>query len=200
LRPVLCYLATGVRIGCVFRLPDRLSARQIVDEVAVGVGDQMPVPLDRQLDAGMPHLLSYIGNFHLPRQYFEYAFESWKKMRSARDFNADQYAEWPQDGRSHIRSQLLWDFFSLLNHAIAGYDKTSWGSQDSETEERAAYAFIKERKFEDLSDQELVQLDGLADLLEQDPGQTELVIFYRNNEAFRLKTAENDPHSFVFNP
>lgn len=77
----------------------------------------------RLLDANYTLLKAMSGielGHVLPRRYFEYSYESWQKMRIEADFNPDQYAEWPQDGRSHIRSQLLWDFYSLLNHDSAG--------------------------------------------------------------------------------
>jgi hypothetical protein len=134
--------------------------------------------------------------FHLPRRHFEYEYESWRKMRSAADFNPDQYAEWPQDGRSHIRAQLLWDFYSLLNHDIAGYDKTAWSSEGVATEEREAYAFVKETKFEGVSPAELAELDALAQLLSSDPGVEDLVAFYVSSKHLRLETIGVDAYSF----
>lgn len=135
--------------------------------------------------------------FNLPRRYFEYAFESWKKMRTGGDFNPDQYAESPQDGRSHIRSQLLWDFYSLLNHDIAGFDVTAWPKTDSTTAERAAYAFLKERTYEELSARELEELDALAELLSRDPVIEDLISFYRDSETLRIATIETDPYSYL---
>lgn len=134
--------------------------------------------------------------FHLPRRYFEHAHESWRKMRTTEDFNPDQYAEWPQDGRSHIRSQLLWDFYSLLNHDIAGYDQTAWTNEDTTTAERYVYAFIKETKFEDVSSGELAELDAVAELLSEDPGVDELVAFYLDSEHLRITTIDADAYSF----
>ncbi|UCF67199.1 MAG: hypothetical protein JSV80_15695 [Acidobacteriota bacterium] len=135
---------------------------------------------------------------HLPREYFEYAFEAWQRMRGSENFNPDQYAEWPQDGRSHIRSQLLWDFYSLLNHDIAGFDQQAWPDDDTMSAEREAYVFIKERAFSELSAEELDELDRLALLLAREPTIDELVAFYGDSKTLRLVTAEKDPYSLVF--
>ncbi len=126
--------------------------------------------------------------FHLPKTYYEYAHESWKKMRSKTNFNPDQYAEWPQDGRSHIRSQLLSDFFSLLNHDAVGFNPLSGDAKK----------FIKEKKYEEVSTKELEELDRLANLLSKEPAKDELVAFYRNSKTLRIKSVEKDPYCFLF--
>ena len=154
----------------------------------------------RVLDANTTFLAASSGldvGYHLPREYFEYAWEAWRTMRTADDFNPDQYAEWPQDGRSHIRSQLLWDFFSLLNHDIAGNDTSLWQGDDPTPAERRAFAFVKERSFEEISEEELGELDRLAELLAGEPTMEELTAFYRETSTLRLETVESDPHSFV---
>lgn len=135
--------------------------------------------------------------YHLPRRHFEYAWEAWRKMRTDDDFNPDQYAEWPQDGRSHIRAQLLWDFYSLLNHDIAGYDKSEWSADDSTSAERETYAFVKETAYEDLSSDDLAVLDALARLLAHDPDVQRLVAFYRDQPGLHIPTLESDPYSFA---
>ena len=145
----------------------------------------------RLLDANNTFLFASSGikvGFHLPEKYFEYAFEAWKKMRKDKNFNPDQYKEWPLDGRSHIRQQLLMDFFNLLNHDVAGEDPPTPDEN----------AVIKEKKYEDLTPQELDELDALADLIASDPGKIELVTFYRESKTLRLKGAERDVYSFVF--
>lgn len=155
----------------------------------------------RILDANTEFLEASGGldvDVHLSRQYFEFAFEAWQTMRQSEDFNPDQYAEWPQDGRSHIRSQLLWDFYSLLNHDIAGYDQDQWSDDDSKTEEGRVYAFVKERSYEELTTDELRELDELAALLAEEPTVEALVAFYRSSKALQIATASQDPHSFVF--
>jgi hypothetical protein len=109
-------------------------------------------------------------------------------MRSTKDFNPDQYQEYPQDGRSHIRSQLLLDFFCLLNHDMAGFDDQSGDVME----------FIKRKAYTDTSPEELEELDMLADLLALNPTKDELVTFYRNSKTLQFEGAEKDPHSFVF--
>jgi hypothetical protein len=144
----------------------------------------------RLLDANNVFLKAHSDidvDFHLPKAYFEYAWEAWRKLRNGDDFNPDQYAEEPQDGRSHIRSQLLWDFFSLLNHDIAGIDEPSDNGR----------AFVKGKKYEEASPQELQELDMLASLLEQDPPVDELVALYRNSLTLRMESVEQDRYSFT---
>jgi hypothetical protein len=109
-------------------------------------------------------------------------------MRESKTFNQAQYAEWPLDGRSHIRSQLLFDFYNLLNHDLAGYD-----DQTGET-----FGFIKGQKYEDTSPGELQELDALAELLIQRPTKHELIEFYEKSKTLRLDSAETDPYSFLF--
>ena len=127
--------------------------------------------------------------FHLPREHFEYAFEAWKRMRNENNFNPDRYAEDPQDGRSHIRSQMLQDFFSLLNHDVAGWE----GPQTNFSK------FIKLKSYEDLSTQELKELDKLANLISADPEVDELAAFYQESTMPRIEFTESVPYSFVGN-
>ncbi|MFW9916369.1 MAG: hypothetical protein ACFFGZ_12250 [Candidatus Thorarchaeota archaeon] len=144
----------------------------------------------RLLDANNTFLKAHSNitvGYHLPRDHYELAFEAWMKMRTSDDFNPDQYAEEQQDGRSHIRSQLLWDFFSLLNHDLAGYDQPT----------REAYIFLKETKFEEISNQELEELDNLAHLLSKPHSKDDLVEFYYQCAKIRLESAEKDEYSFV---
>ena len=147
----------------------------------------------RLLDANNTFLKAY-GNidvgFHFPEEHFQYAYEAWYKMRSPSGFISSQYIEEPQDGRSHIRSQLLWDFYSLLNYDIAGLAEPT----------RDAMRFIRQRRYEELSAMELNELDLLAHLLAQDPDKDALVKFYHNSSTLRLSDAENDPYSFVTVP
>jgi len=155
----------------------------------------------RLLDANNVFLKAMSGievGYALPRRYFEYAYESWRKMRTAERFNPDQYAEWPQDGRSHIRSQLLWDFYSLLNHDIAGYDKTLWGDADSASAERKTYGFVKEKKYDELVARELEELDALAELMATDPSIKDLVAFYHGHNTLHIQTIDTDQYSFVW--
>lgn len=145
----------------------------------------------RILDANDMFLKACSGievGFHLPKHHFEYAHEAWKKMRNDRNFNPDQYFEDTQDGRSHIRSQLLWDFYSLLNHDLAGYGAPT----------RSTYGFVKQKRYEETSEEELEELDRLAVLLSKQPGKDEVIAFYHNCKILRLKAVEKDPYSFVY--
>lgn len=144
----------------------------------------------RLLDADNTFLKAHSDidvGIHLPRKYFEYAHEAWEKMRSTADFNENQYFELPQDGRSHIRSQLLWDFFNLLNHDIAGAENAAGD----------AAQFVSKRKFAELSALELDELDQLAHVLSLQPDTDDLVTFYHQATTLRLRSAEDDPYSFV---
>lgn len=144
----------------------------------------------RLIDANNAFLRAHSAidvGFHLPAEHFQFAFEAWKKMRSDPAFNPDQYAEEPQDGRSHIRSQLLSDFYTLLNHDGTGYD----GTADPD------YKFLRERTYQETSAEELRELDALANLMARQPSIAELVAFYRSSKTLRIKGAEADPYSFV---
>ncbi len=145
----------------------------------------------RMLDANTTFLKASFDvevGYHLSDRHFEYAYEAWKRMRGDANFNPDQYREDEQDGPSHIRAQLLWDFYSLLNHDLAGYGEPT----------RDAFEFIKERSYSDVSDEELSELDALAVLLSKDPIRDELVSFYLRSKTLKLEAAEKDPYSFVY--
>lgn len=126
--------------------------------------------------------------YEVPAEHFEYAHAAWRAMRADDAYNPERHEEEPQDGRSHIRSQLLSDFFSLLNHDLAGIAETDADAQ----------AFIKHRTFEETSVAELAALDDLAALLSTDPSTDELVELYFATDPLRLPAAEADPYSFVF--
>jgi transglutaminase superfamily protein len=153
-------------------------------EVPDRAGDWLP------LDANRSFLKAHSDldvGFRLPPEHFEKAWEAWELMRAADDYDPDRHAEEPQDGRSHIRSQLLSDFASLLNHDLAGMDEP-----DTETA-----AFVRGQSYEETTDPELTDLDDLAMLMETDPTIDQLVGFYRQHERLRMPGAEADPFSFV---
>ena len=125
--------------------------------------------------------------FKLPYKHFEFAHNAWIHMRKETNFNEASYSEDIQDGRSHIRSQLLWDFYSLLNHDLAGY-----GSRN-----RDIYNFILKRKYDELSENEFRELDKLAYLLSRNAEVDELVRFYYNTYTLRIDELETDPYSFA---
>ena len=80
---------------------------------------------------------------------------------------------------------MLWDFFSLLNHDIAGY-----GDDSGPT-----LAFVKRQAFAETSEEELEELDRLAELLAEDPPLDRLVAFYGSSRAIRRAGVERDPYS-----
>jgi hypothetical protein len=119
---------------------------------------------------------------------FEYASEAWKKMRRGEKMFIDESEEELSDLRSQIRSQLLWDFASLLNHDLAGCGEPSGNTQK----------FFEEKKYSELSSRELLELDQLAELLSRTPAVDELVAFYHKSPTMRIESAENDPYSYVY--
>jgi hypothetical protein len=143
----------------------------------------------RLLDANTDFLRAHSGlevDAFLSPDHFEYAHEGWLRIRS-NQCDPDQYREDEQDGRSHARSQLLWDFAGLLNHDGAGLDQPN--GRD--------HAFIKRQAYEETTPAELAALDELASLLAA--GRFEqLAEFYWATPALRLEAAESDPHSVVF--
>ncbi|MFZ0891520.1 MAG: hypothetical protein WB778_03485 [Thermoplasmata archaeon] len=143
------------------------------------------------LDACTDFLKAHSGievPFRIPQRYFEPAFAAWQKMRADSHFDPELYAEDPLDGRSHIRFQLLSDFFSLLNHDVAGQAEPSSGTE----------AFIQRRKFPELETRELEELDQLGILLSRNASVDTLVEFYRSTTTLRRKAAEQDPYSFLY--
>jgi hypothetical protein len=106
----------------------------------------------------------------LPSRHFEHAHEAWRTLRTDRSVPRERYSEESTDGESHVRAQLLQDFFSLLNHDLA--DVSAVRCEDS-------------------------VFDELASVLADDPPPAELVSFYRATPQLRLGAAEQDPYSFV---
>jgi hypothetical protein len=142
----------------------------------------------RLFDANDEFLRAHSGldvGFYLAPELFEHAHEGWLRIRSG-DCEPDQYREDEQDGRSHARSQLLWDMACLLNHDGAGIDDP--GGRD--------YAFIKGQTYDETPAAELAALDELASLLAADRVE-ELADFYRATPALRLEGAERDRDSLV---
>jgi hypothetical protein len=121
-------------------------------------------------------------------RHFEFAAETWKRMRRGEKIVFEEYEEGTYDYRSLIRARLLWDFASLLNHDLAGAEEPSGKTR----------RFVEEKRFDDLSARELREMDRLAELLLHDPDVDELVKFYRKSPTLRMQSAENDPYSYVF--
>jgi hypothetical protein len=58
--------------------------------------------------------------------------------------------------------------------------------------------FVKRKKYEDLSPEELVEMDALADMLAQNPSLKKLKKFYHSSRTLQIESAVKDPYSFVF--
>jgi hypothetical protein len=145
----------------------------------------------RILDANRSFLKAFgdldVG-YELPEEHWEPAWMAWRDMRADDGYDPDRHAEDPQDGRSHIRSQLLSDFASLLNHDLAGLSEP----------DAATAAFVRARTYAETSEEERQDLDALAALLSTDPPVDELVAFHASHERLRIPAAEADPYSLVF--
>jgi len=145
----------------------------------------------RLLDANRSFLKAHSDldvDYELPPEHFEFAWQAWQRMRADPAYDPDRHAEEPQDGRSHIRSQLLSDFASLLNHDLAGF-----AEPDEET-----HAFVRGQSFDATAPEELADLDALADLLSTDPSVEQLADFHRTHPRLRIPAAETDSYSFAF--
>jgi hypothetical protein len=123
------------------------------------------------IDANTDFLREHSGfdvPVRLPRPHFELAEEAWRELRAGAP--PARYAEEPGKGVEHVRRQLLFDFFSLLNHDLANVDSISCGDET---------------------------YGAVADLTARDPGVDELVAFYRASPELRLASLELDPYSLV---
>lgn len=129
--------------------------------------------------------------FHLSADYFEYACDAWNAMRDNPYFNDDRYGEPPQTGRSHIRSQLLSDFFSLLNHDLEYQRDTSSNLSGA--------SFVKQRAYCEMSDFELEELDKLAVVMSGDLSISDLTGFYKGARTMQGTSIEQDPYCFIRN-
>lgn len=125
--------------------------------------------------------------YELPKKYFEYAHEAWLAMRSNKDYNPEMHEEYPQDGRSHIRSQLLVDFYNLLNHDLSCYSDIDLSSRQ----------FVKEKTYEELSEEEILELDDLAHFLLNNPPIGELIKFYNESKTLKIESVKMDEFSFI---
>jgi hypothetical protein len=81
----------------------------------------------------------------------------------------------------------LSDFFSLLNHDVAGQSESNPDASE----------FIQGRKFAEVSGGGLTELDRLADLLASAPEVDDLIAFYRRSPTLRFLAAEEDSYSFL---
>ena len=149
------------------------------------------------LDIRPEYLQSYglDVDYYLPDEFFEFGYEAWQKISNP-EFNNDAYSEGELDGKSHIRYQMLMDFYSLLNHDVPGvFDDT--GKDVSNNDNNDEIRFLR-KKYEDLSQEEIKELDELANLLGQETSIEKLLDFYYKSSTLKIKSIMNDPYSFVF--
>jgi hypothetical protein len=151
----------------------------------------------RIIDIRPEYLQSYglDVDYYLPDEYFEFGYEAWQK-RDHPAFENDAYSEGDLDGKSHIRYQMLMDFYSLLNHDVPGvFDDT--GKDISSSEDNEEIRFLR-KKYEALSQEEIKELNELANLLRQEPSIEELLDFYYKSSTVKINSMMKDPYSFVY--
>jgi hypothetical protein len=123
------------------------------------------------VDANTDSLAEHSGmevGIRLPPRHFEHAHEAWFELQAGAP--PERYAEEPGRGVEHVRRQLLQDFFSLLNHDLAGVDELQCGDQTYE---------------------------ALAGALARGGDVNELIALYRRVPDLHLASAEADPFSFL---
>lgn len=148
------------------------------------------------LDA-RPEFLEYHGvkldkNYHLKlNDNFEFAWQVWLKRDSIEE---DAYAERGWSAKTHIRYQMLLDFYSLLNHDGPAIFESN-GIQTPADDPRRSFL---EKDYDELSKLEIEELDLLANLLSNSPSVDELIEFYNNSKTLKIKSIVEDPYSFVY--
>jgi len=148
------------------------------------------------LDA-RPEFLEYHGvkldkKYHLKLNYnYEFAWQVWLKRDSIEE---DAYAERGWSAKTHIRYQMLLDFYSLLNHDGPAIFESN-GIQTSADDPRRLFL---EKDFDDLSKLEIEELDILAKLLSHSPSVNELIEFYNSSRTLKIKSIEEDKYSFIY--
>ncbi|MCB0722573.1 MAG: hypothetical protein KDC42_09730 [Ignavibacteriae bacterium] len=124
---------------------------------------------------------------------FEFAWEVWQRI-GKEGIEEAAYAEGDLDAKSHVRYQMLQDFYSLLNYELPGvFDSDGVYIGDNENDD---IKFLK-KSYDDLSEIELKELDELAELLSTSPDVEVLVEFYNNSTTLKLESLEKDEYSFV---
>lgn len=150
----------------------------------------------RVLDA-MPEFLEYHGvglsnKYHLAEgENFEFAWQVWQKRDSITE---DAYSERGWSAKTHIRYQMLMDFYSLLNHEGTGVFDDN-GIQTDQNDERRAFL---EKDYDSLTNIEILELDRLSDFIGSYPTTTELVDFYFASHTLQLEEIETDSFSFIY--
>jgi len=133
-------------------------------------------------------------DYHLPDEYFEFGYEAWKKINTP-EFINDAYSEGDLDGRSHIRYQMLMDFYSLLNHDVPGvFDDEGRDIRSNDNNDEIKFL---RKNYDELNATELDELNDLAAILEKKPGVEELIMFYNNSSTLKIESMEMDAYSFI---
>ena len=134
-------------------------------------------------------------DYHLPDEYFEFGYEAWEKINNP-EFMNDAYSEGDMDGKSHIRYQMLMDFYCLLNHDVPGiFDDDGIDISGHDTNHEIKFL---RKKYDDLSEVEINELNDLAALLHQKPRVDQLIEFYQNSSTLKLESIEKDTYSFIY--
>lgn len=148
------------------------------------------------LDA-RPEFLEYHG-VELEEEYslkekdnFEFAWQVWQRRDSIEE---DAYAERGWSAKTHIRYQLLLDFYSLLNHDGPAIFESN-GIQTNQDDKRRVFM---EKDYDSLTNIEVIELDLLADLISKSPTISELLDFYMNSQTLKIQSIEEDKYSFVY--
>lgn len=150
----------------------------------------------RILDA-RPEFVEYHGvelenDYHLKeKENFEFAWQVWKRRDSIEE---DAYAEKGWSAKTHIRYQMLLDFYCMLNHDCAAIFDSS-GVQTQQDDEGRKFI---EKDYETLEDIELIELDKLAELMSQSPTVIDLLDFYSKSQTLKIKSIKEDKYSFVY--
>lgn len=136
----------------------------------------------------------YEVDYHIKeKENFEYAWQVWKR-RNDEDFEESAYAERGWSARTHIRYQLLMDFYSLLNHDGPGIFESN-GKQTDQNDNWRAYM---EKNYDELTTDELTELDNLAELISKNPSVDQLIDFYNNCKTMKINSIEEDKYSFIY--
>ena len=145
-----------------------------------------------------PEFLQYHGYdevdyFVKEKENFEYSWQVWQR-RDNIDHIEEAYAERGWSARTHIRYQMLMDFYCMLNHEGASVFEDN-GRQTPYDDKRRLFT---EKNYDDLSQEELSELDALASLMRQNPTVKQLIDFYNNSNTLKIESMEKDKYSFIY--
>lgn len=122
---------------------------------------------------------------------FEYAWQVWQKRDSIEE---DAYAERGWSAKTHVKYQMLMDFYCLLNHEGTAIFEDN-GIQTDPNDERRKFI---EKDYDSLRNIEIMELDKLAELIGNSPSVNELVNFYKSSNTLKMEEIEKDNYSFIY--